>query len=76
MTAITKDTIVSLHPDDGSEVWAETWRGPLSEFIASNEIEGDEREALFNALAHDGVYDGGGGAAAEFCLMVEEGAGR
>jgi hypothetical protein len=74
MKAITDDTIVSLHPDDGSEVWAETWRGTLSEFIASNEIDGDEREAILKALAHDGVYDGGGGAAAEFCLMVEEAA--
>jgi hypothetical protein len=69
---VTADTIVSLHPDDGTEVWAETWRGTLSDFIASNDMEADEAAEITKALNHDGVYDGGGGAVPEFCLMVEE----
>lgn len=60
--AITNDTIVDLN--DGE------WIGSFADFCASNKFEDDEVAEIEAALNADGVFEGGGGALAEFALKV------
>ncbi len=44
------------------------WTGALSEFLADNELEGDEAENIGQDLRRYGAHAGGGGAAPEYRL--------
>jgi hypothetical protein len=60
--AITNDTVVDLN--DGE------WIGTFADFCASNKFEDDEIAEIETALNAGGVFEGGGGALAEFSLKV------
>lgn len=60
---MTNETIVVLN--DGE------WRGPFADFCASNKFEESEIDAIEEDLDVFGVFEGGGGALAEFKLSVE-----
>lgn len=58
---------VDLYDEEGQLVWT----GPLAEFLADNEIDGDDVEAMKAALEDGGVYTGGGGAAPWWTLRCK-----
>ena len=62
MMTITNDTLVNLN--DGE------WIGTFADFCASNEFEDDEVAEIEAGLSADGVFEGGGGALAEFALKM------
>jgi hypothetical protein len=45
------------------------WEGTFADFCASNKFEDDEIAEIETALDCDGVFEGGGGALAEFKLQ-------
>lgn len=62
---INNDTIVDLN--DGE------WIGPFADFCASNKFDDGEIAMIEAALNAKGVFEGGGGAMAEFTLKVTGG---
>jgi hypothetical protein len=48
----------------------EDWTGTLADLFAANEMDEAERAEIRAALRATGIYQGGGGAAGTFTLVV------
>ena len=77
MTCATKlndETIIAIHEDDGSEIWAESARCTWKEFQRANEEGFDvvEMDDVKSHLERTGFYSGGGGAFAQYELRLIE----
>ena len=67
---ITDTTIIAIHEDDGSEIWAESARCTWAEFKRANEEGFDvvEMTDVEEHLNRTGFFSGGGGAFARYEL--------
>jgi hypothetical protein len=66
MFQINESTYLEIHDGEGEFIVA----CPLKDFVADNEVVGDEYVEIANSLKYAGYYEGGGGAAASYVLIV------